>query len=498
MTTPVEEAPWNRVSEWIAASLGLHFPPERWEDLKRGMGEAAKEFGFEDVAGLADRLLSVELSNGQLQVLASHLTIGETYFFRDPMILEALATHVLPGLIHSKRGRDQRLRLWSAGCCTGEEPYSLAILLDQRFPELRDWHVTITATDINPRFLNKAGVGHYGEWSFRDAPAGLKERYFNRAADGRLAIRPEIKSRVTFANLNLVEDLYPSLLTDTNAMDLIFCRNVLMYFSPAQIAKVIGKFHSALAQGGWLVVSPSEASKTLFPQYGSVTFPGAILFQKTDATLPGGSIPQATELIPPPILDLPPEAPPESLPGWREPPPGGEVGPAIDSPGSDLALAEDLFQKGRYESVADLLSTGMSARSVGPEGFPFLIRALANQGRLEEALASCDRWTAADKLDPIARYWRAMVLLELGDRAGARSTLQRAIYLRADFVLAHFALGNLARSLGKTLEAEKHFSITQELLRGHGQGDLLPESEGITAGRLTEVVASLTSLENAP
>ncbi len=244
---PVSVARWSQLSEFIAEKMALHFPRERWEDLQRGLASAAQEFGHADAAECIDWLLAAPSTQAQLQVLASHLTIGESYFLRDRPTLEALTGHIVPELIRARRGREQRLRIWSAACCTGEEPYSLAILLHEALPELHDWQVTITATDINPRFLHKAAAGIYGEWSFRDAPPWLKQRYFTPTADGRYAIAPRIKKLVNFAYLNLAQDVYPSLATDTNAMDVIFCRNVLMYFTPAQIRTVIGHLHPLLS-----------------------------------------------------------------------------------------------------------------------------------------------------------------------------------------------------------------------------------------------------------
>ena len=223
-----DETQWARLSGLIAEQMGLHFPHERLVDLQRGLAGAAEDFGFDDIAACADWLLSTPLNKAQLQVLATHLTIGETYFFRDKKSFDVLASSVFPALIHARRGRERRLRLWSAACCSGEEAYSLAILLHQVLPDLADWHVTILATDINPVFLRKAVAGSYGEWSFRDTAAGFKERYFTRTEDRRYTIRPEIQKLVTFEHVNLVEDVYPSLATDTNARDIIFCRNVLM------------------------------------------------------------------------------------------------------------------------------------------------------------------------------------------------------------------------------------------------------------------------------
>jgi chemotaxis protein methyltransferase CheR len=475
------EMQWPLLSELIAQHIGLHFPRERWADLQRGMAGAAAEFGFDDVTVCADWLLSAPLTRTQLQVLASHLTIGETYFFRDKNTFDVLASHVLPDLIHARRGREQRLRLWSAACCSGEEAYSLAILLHQLLPDLADWHVTILATDINPRFLLKAVEASYGEWSFRDAPSGLKERYFNQTGNGAYVIRPDIKKLVTFDHLNLAEDVYPSVATGTNAMDVIFCRNVLMYFTSAQIRKVIGNLHQALTADGWLAVSASEASHALFPQFVIQNFPGVILYQNGSAGPPSAN---HVPWMPPATATQPLEAPAAPAPeGW----------PTVESVLPPLAVAVSLYEQGRYEEAADTLLVSFEKRQPETQALSLLARALANQGRLPDALAWCDRWIAADKLDAAGHYLRAVVLLERGHQDEARGSLQRALYLEPNFVLAHFALGSLARGHHQHDEADKHFANTLDLLGRLQPHDVLPESDGLTAGRLIETITAMAA-----
>ncbi len=498
MPNQVRKPRWSRLNDVIAESMGLHFPRARWDDMQRGLAGATQEFGFDDVTACVDWLLSAPPTNAQLQVLAGHLTIGETYFFRERRTLDALAEDILPALIHARRGGDQRLRIWSAACSSGEEPYSLAILLHRMLPDLRDWRVTITATDINARFLNKAVAGAYGEWSFRDAPVWLKQNYFDHSPAGRYTIIPEIRKLVNFAHLNLVEDVYPALPTDLSAMDVIVCRNALMYFTPPQMRKVIGNLRGALVEGGWLVVSPSEASKALFPQFLGVNFPGAILFQKSDtlpatepqvASVPAFTVPAIEALLPwtlPAIIaDLKPAAP-------REDPAGAN---AVRGP---VGAAESLYQKGMFGDVVSALLSGSAEGPLDPAAASLLARALANQGRLVDALAWCDRWITADKLDPVAHYLRAVVLLEHGEPKQARASLRRAIYLDHGFVLAHFALGNLARSRGNAGEMDKHFANALYFLRRYRPDDRLPESDGLTAGQLTETLAAITDRENLP
>ena len=279
----VPDALWRRAGEFIAQHTGLDFQGERRSDLQRGLAAAATELGLADAAGCAEWLLSASLTRRELHVVASHLTIGETYFFREWKTYDALAEHVLPELIRRRRGREQCLRLWSAACSTGEEPYSLAILVRQLLPDWQDWTVTILATDINERFLQRAAAGIYGEWSFRESGAGFKERYFTPTSNGRFAIAPQIKDCVTFAQLNLAQDCLLSPTTDTQSMDIIFCRNVLIYFTASHARTLAENLHRALAEGGWLAVSPSECSQTLFSSFAAVNFPGAILYRKCKA-----------------------------------------------------------------------------------------------------------------------------------------------------------------------------------------------------------------------
>jgi chemotaxis protein methyltransferase CheR len=311
---------------------------------------------------------------------------------------------------------------------------------------------------------------------------------------------------VNFAHLNLVEDVYPSLATDTNAMDLIFCRNALMYFTPSHVRKVVRNLHHALSEGGWLAVSPSEASHALFPQFVTVNFPGVILYQRSSAKLRAkqtwvpAPLGDAAKFVAPAIETPSPWAPPGPVARPMEPAPA----PPLEQPAqaetrpAPRAVAERLYGQGRYAEAADTLVASFARHALDPQAFSLLARALANQGELTDALAWCDRWIAADKLDPAAHYLRAVVLLERGEPGQARSSLQRALYLQPDFVLAHFALGNLARGRGKSEEADKHFANALHLLARYQPNDLLPESDGLTAGRLTETITAVTDMETMP
>ncbi|MFC1836926.1 CheR family methyltransferase, partial [Thermodesulfobacteriota bacterium] len=151
-------------------------------------------------------------------------------------------------------------------------------------PDLHDWNVFIMATDINPRSLRKAALGTYGEWSFRDTPAWVKRERFRPGAEGTYRIDPSVRKMVRFAYHNLAHDAYPSIANNTNAMDVIFCRNVLMYFGEELIGLVTDKFHRCLVDGGWLFVSPTDCTNDNCSQFKPVGFPGRTLYRKAPVT----------------------------------------------------------------------------------------------------------------------------------------------------------------------------------------------------------------------
>jgi chemotaxis protein methyltransferase CheR len=478
-------------SELVAGQMGLYFPHERWRDLERGVTAAAQEFGFRDAESCIRDLIASPLSRDQIHVLASHLTVGETYFFREKRSLGILENEILPELIRSRRGGQQLLRLWSAGCCTGEEAYTLACLLSGLLPDPQDWHITILGTDINPRSLRKAMDGIYTRWSFRDNPPSLTERYFEAITDGRFVVRDRIKKMVTFSYLNLVEDSYPSLPTNTTAMDVILCRNVLMYFAPEVARRVVHKLYCSLMDGGWLIVSPTETSQALFSEFATVNFPGAFFYRK-GAARPAAArdfaVPH-TQAEFPDLSEIKAVFPTKIQPVAAEP-----QSPTVQPQTPPHSVYDDalsLHEQGRYAEAEEKLTALLGQEPAATNAVALLARVYANQGKLAEALAWCEKAVAIDKLNPGHHYLRATVLQEQCILDEAIKSFKRALYLDDHFVLAHFALGNLARNSGKYREADKHLENALQLLREHGAAEVLPDSDGITAGRLAEVIASM-------
>lgn len=483
----------RQLSERVAEQMGLNFPRERWRELAAGINSAARELRIVDPTAWVRSLQSGPLTKEQIEVLAGELTIGETYFLREQRGFAIVGEHILPELIRARRQSGRRLRIWSAGCCTGEEPYSIAILLDRILPDLREWQVTILATDVNPRFLHRAAEGTYGEWSFRDAPPWLKENYFQPLAGNRYAIVPRIKERVRFAFLNLGEGGYPSLANDTNAMDLIFCRNVLMYFTPEMAARVVHNFYRSLMEGGWLLVGAVETSARLFSQFVAVPFEAATCYQKKEPPLPMSLVDEQS------AASLP--LPPTSDPVVAQPAPAVEPrdSPAertqeeLQASRNEVAPYQEalaLFERGKYVEAAGKLRISDAAACTA-DSLVLMAKIHANLGELAEARRWADRAVAADKINSASHYLLAMILQEQDAPDEAQISLKRALYLAPDFILGHFALGNLERRQGKRKEAHRHFTNAIALLRACGDSEELPCSDGMPARRLKEMIESI-------
>jgi chemotaxis protein methyltransferase CheR len=470
--------------------MGLYFPEERFSELTRGVHFTARKFGFNSAEECIEWLISTPLKRNHIEVLASHLTIGETYFFRETKTFEVLEKYILPELIESVTRLHRPLRIWSAGCCTGEEPYSIAMVLDQLIPGYTNRHAMILATDINPVFLKKAKQGVYREWSFRSISPQMKEKYFQKNEEMLYEIDPRIKNLVNFSYLNLVEDDYPNLVNGTNAMDIIFCRNILMYFTVDQMKKVIQRFWPVIIDGGWLIVGSTETANANFPQYSAVNFPGAILYRKEGEMkciedCHKISV-QSFQTLPDCAFSL------KNRQNRSVPVQDTEAKLYGSGVGNGSAGIYDMQNKEEGKGKRKIQKQADSEEAMKIEE---LSKTLANCGKLIEALNLCNKAIVLDRLNPRFHFLRALILEEQGVGSEAIKSLKNALYLDPDYILAHFILGNFNRQGGKIRESNRCFRNTLHLLKQYERDDLLPGSDGITAGRLAKLIQVLTGNE---
>ncbi len=275
--------------DFVYQHCGLHFTPESKYLLEKRLG---KRLQSHQMKSFKDYYYLLRYGQGKDQELAEvidTLTTNETYFFREEYQLKTLINDILPELKKAKEKEGQRkLRLWSAGCSTGEEPYTLAmLLLDQ--PGLGDWEIDIVGTDISHRVLNVARKGVYGSPSFRTTDASVLDRHFQSTEDGKYRIADRVRNLVTISHLNLFDRQRVALL---GRMDVILCRNVIIYFDLAAKKKVVENLYERLRPEGFLLLGHSESLMNISTAFTLRHFPQDMVYQRPHfpAPLGGGAL----------------------------------------------------------------------------------------------------------------------------------------------------------------------------------------------------------------
>jgi chemotaxis protein methyltransferase CheR len=466
--------------------MGLHFGEDRWNDLFKGIEMASADLGFEDVYGFMSSLLNGCFGRREVQALASHLTVGETHFFRSPDTYAMLQSSLLPELISAVQYTTRRLRIWSAGCATGQEPYSIAILISRLLPKPIGWDITILGTDINPDSLAAAQAAEYTEWSFRGTPSWVINNYFTRTESGRYRLDPAICEMVTFRYLNLVEELYPSPSVGMSDFDLILCRNVMMYFSGQQMVDVAERLQQSLRLGGYLLTTPSESSRELMHSLTSTITAGEILYKK-EPTSPGQpAIDSATIAV---AGSTPPAKTAE-----------GYVANKRRKAGRRLFVERRAYTRpatavSEVEAEEPALPVKGGSRVADSSQIAAEARMFADRGDLEQALVFCEQAVEIDKLNPSLHYLKSTILQALGAHHEAERALQSTLFLDGGHVLARVMLGAIARGQSRHADATKHFRAALVLLDAMPSELVIAETEGLTAGEMAETVASLIGSE---
>ncbi len=400
---------YGDIASLLTERSGLSFPSARRGFAESGIVRAMTR------ARTKDPLAYLELVNNDLNVfetLLSEITVGETYFYRDPKQFEFIKEAVFPTFGHA-------LRVWSAGCSTGEEAYTLAIALEQCGLESRS---QVLGSDISPAAIATAREGVYGDWSFREIDSMWRARYFTRAAKNRWKIVPRFSARVTFESRNLANATSP------DGFDVILCRNVLMYLESDVVARVTSLLLSALREGGWLFTSPSDPMVSESEGIEIVNTPSGLAYRRRAARFVS----------------------------------------AVDF--ADTSLVG----RSHFLSVENALSNSGHSRLPGsvpiqtpPREASAHSTALSRPAALSAITVS--RPTSAvvsivdETLNPQRYVREAMELLD-EDRAGeAAIAARRAIFLDRTTAFAHLLLGRALRLGGRTVAARRALGRAQRL-----------------------------------
>jgi chemotaxis protein methyltransferase CheR len=449
----------------VRRALGLAFSRAREDMLDVGVARAVRALG-----GTPESLL-LELELGTpaaLAALAAELTIGETYFFRHPHHFDFLRSALR--ILGPGRSRDEPIRLWSAGCSSGEEAYSMAITaLEELGPAARET-VTVLATDINPVALDLVRAATYREWSFRGVPSAVRDRWFEQTGV-ELRVGPEPREMVRVAPLNLLVEA-------PHGIDVVFCRNVLIYLDPAAIARVTLRLVEALAPGGLLVPGPSDPLLQS-PLLVTSAAERIITYRRLDPAAPLraalGSSRFAQTSPPGPLLSEPPSPWPfqgaDAAASCRPPPAAGqgEGGWGVRS-----------AARAREEEAA------------APPAAPIEeARRLADRGETAAALEVLDAMVAQHPLREDAFALRAVIHQALGDYPRAAGDAERAILLERSFAFAHLLAATSRARLGDGREARRHVRNARRLLSALSASAIAPGGGGASAGDLLDACSRL-------
>lgn len=494
----LSQADLQRFSDLLLKRCGLRFAENRHAELEHGIRQAFAASTCATIDEFYDLVETPQAGAVEMDLLVNSVTVSETHFFRDEAQFDAIYQHVLPQIIKRKQLL-RTLRIWSAGCASGEEPYSLAIMLRELLPDVDQWSITILATDINTASLDRARQAVYGSWAFREERAKtLRSRYFAPAPNNRYALIPEVRQMVTFNKLNLVEPVYPAYETNTMMMDLIICRNVTIYFNELVTRWSVDRFHDSLVDGGWLIVGHSEPSVDIYRRFRVRNFPNTVLYQRGANTAILRA--QGTRRLAPSPVNIP------------KPPLAGAISTSVQSPPPELPPAdslgviptvpENVKQTNPLEHARELLEYGRSedARSVllalakhqpGNAAVCSLLgQAYANLGNWQEAEKWCRQAMEHNKLVLDAYYTLALVLQHQGKLDLAIENMKKVIYIDHNYILGHYGLATLYYESNQLRQAQKSLENAFRLLQDKPDEGTVPGSQGITAGRLRSAIIS--------
>ncbi len=487
---------------------GQWFPPSRRVELMRALNTCIKDLGNGDGETFLTTLEN-DPSDTLKKAVLQQVLIGETYFFRDKGLWDALEDIIIPDII-GQRIASRSMRIWSVGCSTGEEPYSLALTVMRALTAIDSWKINILATDISDVALAKARIGLYGRRSLREVDLTRWGKWFNQFDNG-LQIKESVKQHVNFQPCNLSELNFPDLKTMNS--DLILCRNVLIYFDQDLVRQVITRFGKCLSPQGWLILAPTEIP--LDPPEGLVLCP---LSQNVVALRPKGFQPSPIILPSAHNFAVPTtskcksvdyssgeialkNAPPSSFTSisneltTRQPIRSDmltgqgtaaahprvsaniELHPRLSVSGSPSHAPLDRANSGSpnlltpakaAEAAPSPASTAPDNKTPAqPKSTLILAKEEADRGELHEAMANASRYTKASPTDPQGWLLLGTIQEELKLYNKAAESLSRALYLDNTLAVAHLYMARVQTRLemsGVALYLRNFHRLTSSLL----------------------------------
>lgn len=487
----------SRFRTVISRGMGLQFEDDKLDYLADILRERLEANGRDHPDAYLDRLSAGAAD--EVRVLASRLTIGETYFFRYSDHFRAFADVVLPDRTRYEEGRRQ-LRILSAGCASGEEAYSLAILVRENLRGAGSWDVKIHGIDINPSMIEKAAAARYSPWSLRETPAEMCERYF-RAHGRDFQLDEKVRSCVSFEERNLLDDA-PSF-WQPDSFDVVFCRNVIMYFTPEAMRSVVARITRSLTLGGFLFLGHAETLRGISQDHHLCHTHNTFYYQRRDTDRRVGSAssePAAPEATLAPSLSAALglndsswvdviQGASDRIAKLSRSPRSSQSPPAMVAARQewDLRPAVEMLRQERYADAMDLLQALPADSRTDTDAQLLRAVILTNGGKLAEAESICEQILSKDELHAGAHYLAALCREHAGDAGAALEHDQAAMYLDAGFAMPHLHLGILARRSGNLEQARTELERAVTLLAREDASRMLLFGGGFSREALVEL-----------
>ncbi|MUM78799.1 protein-glutamate O-methyltransferase CheR [Pseudodesulfovibrio sp. F-1] len=275
----ITDQEFANLRDFIYEQCGIYIADNRKYLLENRLGNRLKKLNLRNFDEYYNYLRFDAAKAAEMKKLFEVITTNETSFYRNPPQLQVFQEKVLADVLEGCRGSGRKLRIWSAGCSTGEEPYTIAMIIHELLQgDVANWDIRITANDLSERVLESARKGVYNEYTLRTTPKEIVQRYFEQEA-GLYGVRPEVKRLVSFGQINLRDK---GQLKRVERSQIVFCRNVIIYFDDAMKKQVISSFYDNLLPGGYLIIGHSESLHNITRAFKPIHFPGAIIYKKEE------------------------------------------------------------------------------------------------------------------------------------------------------------------------------------------------------------------------
>jgi len=474
----------------LAEYSGVYLDATRQRQLENGLAQRLRATG-DTLAGYQRRLRAPD-GRDELRRLAELVLNHETVFFRNGAHFNALGT-VLLNELHARKPIGTPIRIWSAGCATGEEAYSLAISGLETLGQPLARPIEIWGTDLSVPALQKARTGFYRGRALQNISPELLNRYFHPKDDGYI-VNQNVRALVRFEQLNLL-DLFPKY---AEGIDIIFCQNVTIYFQLKTCRQLVGRFYDCLPEGGLLFLGFSETLWNVFDQFHTREVAGAYVNYKealvspqplvrerrTDTRLPAQPVrPPSKSAVGKPTRLHHYDSNDLSRKRAKSTHNSAQLAQSQQLDQSMLDKGQVLLEQGRFEEALETLRHISPSSANAPRALTLIARAHADRGDLDLAIAEVQRAIEIDALDQDAYLLLGIIYGRQGQLAAAIQQLERARYLSADSAVISFHLAEAYRQAGRIDKATQEYRTTLQKLDKHPPGALL---DGVAVGWLRE------------